>query len=157
MTQYPREALNRQVFFQQQEKSVGQPPDDESPRCPVPQPTQQEHHNLVHHRPRTAQSVATQRNIKVFLKPGGQRAVPTAPKLPDRLGHVGVDKVFAIVKTKHTSHADGHVGITGKVEVNLEHERQRRQPRGSRIDFGAGRVVNRVRHHRQRVGDDDFL
>ena len=46
--------------------------------------------------------------------------MPAAPELGNRFGQIWIIKVFHKVKSKHSSQADSHVRIPGKVKINLQ-------------------------------------
>ena len=54
--------------------------------------------------------------------------MPATPEFRDRPGDVGVVEVFQIMKTQHTAHADGHVGIRGEIQIDLETVSDQTQP-----------------------------
>lgn len=54
--------------------------------------------------------------------------MPAAPELGDGLGDVGVVEVLGELEAQHPAQADGHLGITGKVEIDLEGKGQDPHP-----------------------------
>ena len=48
--------------------------------------------------------------------------MPAAPEFPDGLGHIGVVKVLNEVEPKDLAKTNGHIAVTGEIEVNVQHE-----------------------------------
>jgi len=67
-------------------------------------------------------AVAAKGDIDVGAEPSGERDMPAPPELGDRAGDIRIVKVFGEMEAEHLPHADGHVGVTGEVEVDLEGE-----------------------------------
>lgn len=69
--------------------------------------------------------------------------MPTPPKLGDREGDIGVVEILQEVEAEHPAQADGHVAVTGEVEVDLEGIGNGGQPIHERaIVFGVAGVDN---------------
>src|SRR5207248_3280589 len=62
-------------------------------------------------------------------KPRRQRDVPAPPELLDRLRDVGPLEVLREAETEHPAEADGHVGISGEVEIDLKRVTHQGEPR----------------------------
>ena len=86
----------------------------------MPQTGQAEYQKQIEIRAVSAFPVASQRDVHIFPKPGRQRNVPPAPEFCNRSGKIGVIKVFHKPEPKHPSKADCHIGISGKVKINLQ-------------------------------------
>ena len=56
--------------------------------------------------------------------------MPAPPEIRDAGGGVGIAEVFREVETKHPAEADRHIGIAGKIEIDLEGERRKADPGG---------------------------
>ena len=69
--------------------------------------------------------------------------MPPPPELRSRAGYVGIVEVFEIVQPDHLSHADGHIGIGGKIEIDLERIRNYADPERKRRRVGKRRKVFR--------------
>ena len=54
--------------------------------------------------------------------------MPAAPEFRDAFGNIRVVKIFRKGKAEHVPHADGHVRIAGKIEINLEGKGQNPHP-----------------------------
>lgn len=54
--------------------------------------------------------------------------MPPPPEIRHGIGDVGIVEVFLIMKAAHQTHADGHVGIGRKIEVDLKHIGKTAQP-----------------------------
>ena len=78
----------------------------------------------------TAYAIAAQRDIDVLAEESAEGDVPSAPEFGHRCGDVGVVEVFKKGKAKDAPDADGHVGIAGEVEIDLEGIGEGTKPRG---------------------------
>ncbi len=58
--------------------------------------------------------------------------MPPPPEFSYGSGNVRVIEVFKEFKPYHPAQSDGHIRITGKVEIDLESERQNQHPRAER-------------------------
>ena len=62
--------------------------------------------------------------------------MPAPPEFCDGLGHIGIAEVLWVFEAKDAAHANGHVGITGEIKIDLEHVHQHAEPEAER---GGGR------------------
>ena len=85
--------------------------------------------------------------------------MPPPPKIGDRGGDIGVVEVFPVMEPAHQPHADGHIGIGGKIEVDLQHIAQSAQPQPRRRDAGKppGSGQPAVGQHRHGIGQHRFF
>ena len=81
--------------------------------------------------------------------------MPTTPELGNALADVGLVEVLVKPEAHHQTQADGHIGVAGKVEIQLRGVRQDAQPGIRRT--GVRQRKGTVRQRRYRVGDKDFL
>ena len=51
-----------------------------------------------------------------------QTNMPTPPKFLHAFGNIGVIEVFCKMEAKYLSQSDCHIGITGKIKVNVQHK-----------------------------------
>ena len=65
-------------------------------------------------------TVSAQRNIDIFSEPGAERNMPPSPEFRNALGHIRIFKILQKMKAKHPAQADGHIGIPGKIKINLK-------------------------------------
>src|SRR5699024_10746099 len=84
-------------------------------------------------------AAAAQGNVQVIPEPAGQRNMPAAPVFAHALGQVGIIEVFGQFQTKEAADADGHIAVTGKVKIQLQH---------------VGNVAQHQNGGRQRFGRD---
>ncbi len=103
-----------------------------------------------------AVAVAAKRDIDVVAEEARQRHMPALPELGDRARGVGAVEIAREAETHHARHADGHIGIAGKIEVDLERIANRAQPRriGRKDSVGP---VGGVDHGAERIGDQELL
>ena len=86
----------------------------------MPDAGEQLHDEEVEDLPLEALAVAAQRDIDVLPEPAGQGHVPAPPEFRDGARDIGVVEVLREIKAQHLAHADGHHGIAGKVEIQLQ-------------------------------------
>ncbi|MNO93249.1 hypothetical protein D3C76_848460 [compost metagenome] len=130
-------------------------PDDVGDVRAVPQTTKQHGQEQVAIGHQRAFAVTAEGDVQVVTQPGRQADVPAPPELGDRLADVRLLEVFHEAETHHQAQADGHVAVTGEVEIQLRGIRQGAEPGIARARVLQGKAV--VGHHRQGVGDEDFL
>ncbi len=109
------------ILFQHQEEEEIEPPKDEVPVGAVPNAGQGPNGEHIEDMAGNRDAVAPQGDINIVTEEGGQRDVPSSPKIGDRVGYVGVVEVFLIMEAHHKPHADGHIGVGGEIQINLEH------------------------------------
>jgi len=84
--------------------------------------------------------------------------VPTPPKLRGGTGDIWVIEVLGEFESKHTTQADGHIGISGEIKKYLESIGQGAQPGHGR---GAITLTNdaeaMICYDGHVIGDEDFL
>lgn len=64
-------------------------------------------------------TVSAQRNVHIVPEPAAQGHMPAAPEFRGTFGDIGIIEVFRKMESEHEAKADGHVGISGEVEINL--------------------------------------
>ena len=106
-------------------------PNHEVPGSTVPETRNQENQPEVKIQPPDRHPVTTQRNVKVIAHPAPQRNMPATPELTDILRNIRIIKILQKVKTDHPAKPDGHIGITGKIVIDLEGIGQHPHPGGS--------------------------
>ena len=109
----------------------------------------------IPHRPPCPLPAAAQGDVQILPEPCGQGNVPPPPELRHGGGGIGVVEVFREVKAQHLPHADGHVGIAGEVEIDLERVRDGADPRRDRCGVRHGGDVLPDGPHL--VGDEHLL
>ena len=124
-----RERLTPEKLFADEQHKEPQAPRDECPVGPVPEarecPDEKEVQNIA----RAGAAVAAEGNVDIVAEPRGERDVPAPPELGDAAGDIGIVEVFKKVEAEHPAKADGHVGIGGKVEINLKRVGDGAEPR----------------------------
>ena len=63
--------------------------------------------------------VAAHRDIHIVPEPAAQAHVPAAPKLRDTFGQVGIVEILNKMKAQNPAQANGHIRITGKIEIDV--------------------------------------
>src|ERR1700745_1550343 len=110
-------------------------PGHECPTRPVPQSTEEHGDHNVRVPPPGSSPVAAQRNIEVVPQEPRKRDVPSSPKIDNRTRLVGRTEVDRQADAKYQSQSSGHVGITRKIEGNLERISKRCDPSPKTADF----------------------
>ena len=82
--------------------------------------------------------------------------MPPAPELRDGARNVGVIEVLLEMEPEHSSQADGHVGVPGKVEVNLHCVGNRPDP-GCSCGLRGGEGEDAIRQKAHVVRDQYLL
>ena len=133
----------QQVLFQHEPHKEVQPPENEIPTGPMPEAGTEPDDENIPHRPPVPLPAAAQGDIQVLPEPGGQGDVPPPPELRDGGGSIGIVKVLREVEAQHLTHADGHIGIAGKIKVDLEAVGRDAQPaaEGRQGPGGLGRQL----------------
>ena len=103
-----------------QDDTVDPAPDDEVPGAAVPQPAQQHDDHEVAVGVGAALSVAAQRHVQVVAQPARQGHVPATPEVLQGERPVRIVKVLREAEPEQECHADGDVGVTGEVRVDLD-------------------------------------
>ena len=75
-----------------------------------------------------AHPVASQGNVHIVPEPASQGHMPPPPEFRDAFRAVGIVEILRETEAEHPSQADGHVGIPGKIEVNVQHKGKGVQP-----------------------------
>ena len=165
--------LAQEKLVEADEQAMQRAPNEEVPRRAVPQSRQQEADPKVEVHSALALAVAAKRDVEIVHDKRAQGHVPTAPKLGDGTGGIGVVEVFGELEAHHAPETDGHVAVARKVEVDLEGVGQGDNPRGGAVqgrhageDFGdlarvqkaeVGGAEDGIHLGANHVGDEDFL
>ena len=142
-------------LLQDQQHRVIEAPQHEVPAGPVPQARQEPDDSQIQNLPSLTVAVAAQRDIDIFPEPGAQADVPAPPEFRDGAGLVGVFKVFQEMEAKQMPQADGHVGVSGEIEVDLEGEGDSAQPR--RHGGGCGHGADLLPQSAHLIGDQHLF
>ena len=152
---YPLLLLPQQEFFNDKKQEKVQSPQHIVPAGAMPQAGQAPHNEQVEELPPLAPAVAAQRDIHIIPEEGGKRNVPPPPKIGDGGGNIGIVEILLIMEPAHQPHADGHIGISRKIQVDLQHIAQPAQPQSRRRDLRqplGGHGQPAVSQHRHRIG-----
>ena len=109
----------------------------------MPQAAQHHGDHQVQVAPHGAAAVAAQRDIQVVAQEARQGHVPAAPELRDIARFIRRIEVQRQAHAEQARQADGHVGISGEVEIQLEGVRQNPAPGDQQR--GGGRVIEQRR------------
>ena len=134
-----------------------QAPDHKRGVGAVPQAAQEEHQYQIEVGACLASAVAAQGDVEVVTEPTGQRHVPAAPELCDRLRRVGVLEVLEELEAKHASQADRHARVAREVEVDLDRVAEDTGPRELWRELLDGQREDGVASLRCKVGDQHLL
>ena len=86
----------------------------------MPQPGQgPDNEGIADHLPPFS-PVSAQGNVHIVPEKGAQGDMPPAPEFRNAAGYVGIVEVFRVMEPQHPAHADGHIGIGGKIQVNVQ-------------------------------------
>ena len=142
------------IFLQQDDETEIEAPKHKVPARTVPKAGQKPDTEDVEG---LMPPVSAHGDVDVVAEKATQRDVPAAPKLGDGATYIWVVEVFVEMKAQTASHADGHVGITREIEVDLEGEGQNADP-----SAGGAQIVERtaeelVDDFRELVGEQYFF
>ena len=107
---------------QTQQRAVIAAPDHEVPTRAVPQAAQQHGQHQIAIGLQRAVPVAAQRNVEIVAQPAGERHVPAMPEIGDAEGQIRAAEIHREMEAEQHRHADGHVGVAGKIEEDLQRE-----------------------------------
>ena len=97
-------------------------PDNEGPACSVPQPADHKDNQQIQNMPGHLYPAASQWYIQVVAEPGGQRNVPTSPKVLDGSGQIRPAEVLHQVYAQNFGSAERNSRIAGKIAIDLKSE-----------------------------------
>ena len=66
-------------------------------------------------------AVSSERNIKVVAEPAAEGDVPATPELRDACGDIRIVEVFGKTEAENASESYRHIGIPGKIEIDVQH------------------------------------
>ena len=81
------------------------------------------HHQNVENPASPAYPVAAQGNVNIVPEPAAKAHVPAAPEFRNAFGQIGILEILQEVEAENSAQTNGHIGITGKVKVNIQQER----------------------------------
>ena len=125
----------RQILVHHKQQEPEQSPQHKVPGRPVPEARQCPDDQQIQHPSGLAPAAAPQGDVHVLPEEAAQGHVPTAPEIRGGGGEIGVEEVLLIGESQHPSQADGHVGIGGKVIIELQRIEKGAQPRPG---YGSG-------------------
>ena len=131
-----------------------QPPDNEIPAGAVPQPGSEPDNEQIAPGMR---AVPTEGDIQIIPQEAAQRNVPAPPELGDRFGDVWVVEVLNEMEAEHPPETDGHIGITGKVIVDLQRIEHRPEPGAKHSNLGQVTVHIRGQQRTGHIGHRDLF
>ena len=117
--QFFQNTLQEQTLDHQEDEEP-QAPQHKVPAGAVPQTGQCPDNKGVEHTAQKTAAAAAQGNIYIIPEEGAKAHVPASPEIGDGPGNVGIVEVFQIMQAQHFAHADGHVGICGEIQVNVQ-------------------------------------
>src|SRR3954466_6170935 len=87
------------------------------PACSVPEPRAHHREKEVKEHPHFRALVTSERNVEVVSKPEREALMPPAPEIRERARQVRTIEVRGKPESQAPPQADGHQGITRKIEV----------------------------------------
>ena len=148
--------LEKAAFYQQQDKVI-KSPYDKIPRGSVPDSGEQPYYKKVENFPRRGAAVAAERDVYIVPKPCGKGDVPASPEIGDGTGNIRVTEIFFKMKSEHFSETDCHIGIAGKVKINLEGICDGSEPCKCHGELVGRRIKCRIGNLGHGVGDQDLF
>ena len=82
--------------------------------------------------PKLVPPIAAHGNINVIPEKAAQGNMPSAPELGSGARNIRVIEIFRIMESKQPRQTNRHIGITGKIEINLDRKHQKAKPGASR-------------------------
>ena len=73
-------------------------------------------------------SVAAKGNIDIVAEESAKGHMPSSPEFRRGTGDIRIVEVFEEMETENFSKADGHIGITGEIVINLDREHKNAEP-----------------------------
>ena len=141
--------------FEGEQAAVDAAPEEEGPRRAVPETAEEHGEEEVCVGASVAEAIAAEGDVEVLAKPGREGDVPAAPEVGEGACEVGGIEVFGEEESEHEAEADGHVGVSAEVEVDLH-----RVAYGAEPCVGGGAVCGLecgVGEMAAGVGEDDFF
>lgn len=117
-------------LFNHKEDKVEQPPAEEGPVGTMPGTSERPDNEKIQNMPRGRNPVSAQRNIHIVPEPAAEGHVPATPEFCGTFRNVGIIEVFRKMESEHEAKADGHIGISGEIEINLQSVGNGSQPGG---------------------------
>lgn len=101
-------------------------------------------------------AVSAQGNVHIVPEPAAQGHMPATPEFCGAFRNVGIIEVFRKMESEHEAKADGHIRISGEIEINLQSVGNGSQPGGG---HGSRRTIIEyvVSHLRHIIGNQYFL
>ena len=131
---------------QQDGERPGDAPDQEGPVRAMPEAGQAHHHDQHAGLSRERTFAAAERDVEIVADPGRQRDVPTLPEGLRRARKIRLAEIGCQPQPEQERDAERHVGIAGKIEIDLETEQPCADPCGERVWPG-----RRGKNYRQRA------
>ena len=142
-------------LFQDQQNAEIDAPEHEIPASAMPEASKQPYDRDVAQLLGKTAAAAAERDVDIITEPAAHRDMPALPEICDAVRDKRIVEVFREVEAQHAAEADRHIGITGKVEVDLESVSNRAQPSGehSRCGLCGGYFPEKA----DVVGEQDLL
>ena len=126
------ERVQQRGLFPHQQNGIVQPPQNEVPRRTVPHPGEEPHDENVS---LLVVTVAAERNVDIIAEERAEGHMPSPPELGRAPGDERIVEVFKEAEAEHSAKPDGHVGVSGELEIELQRKEQRTHPAGDERDF----------------------
>ena len=147
----------QEPFFQDEKGREIEAPKQEIPAGAMPDAGGGPDDQQVQEEPGLGHPVSPQRNIEILPEPGSQRDVPPPPEFGDGLGDIRVVKVTHKFKAQHPPQPYSHIGITGKIKVDLERKGDDAQPCTCSGELLGRHGLVSIPQHSQVIGQEHLL
>src|SRR5436853_2909674 len=112
-----------------QRETVQSTPDHKCPGAAVPETTEQHRdHDVAINEPGRP-AISAERNVKIIAEPARETDVPAMPEVGNARREIRETKIDGQLVTEEARGSDGHVGVTGKIAIDLDRVEQHRDPR----------------------------
>ena len=153
----PVQGFAEEQPLQTQETEVKQSPCHKVQAGAMPEAGEGPDDQKIQIHPARSLAVAAERNIDILPEPGGKGDMPPLPEFTDGTRGVGIIEIFLEGEAEHAAETDGHIGVAGKIKVDLERIKQHLQPLQSRGKAAGGQIEEDIRVISEGIGEDHLF
>ena len=99
-----------------------QSPHKEMNPAPMPHTAHRKDSQRVQRSAEASLAVPAQGNVDIFPEPAGEGDVPATPEVTNPLRQIGIFEIYGQPDPKHPGSAQGDIGVTGEIGVDLQGE-----------------------------------